>query len=87
MAKKILDGIVVSDKMDKTGVVLVSRRYAHPKYGKVVSTSKKYHFHDEKNVCKVGYRVKIIESRPLSKTKTWQLHSVVSVSEDSSVQL
>ena len=64
-------GRVVSDKMDKTVTVLVERKVKHPLIGKVVRQSKKFHAHDETNSCKEGDVVTIVESRPLSKTKTW----------------
>ncbi len=73
MTKKILEGKVVSDKSDKTIVVEVKRRFVHPFYGKVISRSKKYHAHDEKNKFKKGDFVKIIESKPISKLKTWEV--------------
>ena len=73
MTKKILEGKVVSDKSDKTIVVEVKRRFVHPFYGKVISRSKKYHAHDEKNKFKIGDAVKIIESRPFSKKKRWEV--------------
>ena len=66
-----LTGRVVSDKMDKTVTVLVERKVKHPLIGKVVRQSKKFHAHDETNSCKEGDLVTIVESRPLSKTKTW----------------
>ncbi len=69
--KRTLIGRVVSDKMDKTVTVLVERRVKHPMYGKVITTSKKYHAHNENNEAKLGDKVEIQESRPLSKTKTW----------------
>ncbi|TDJ04359.1 MAG: 30S ribosomal protein S17 [Deltaproteobacteria bacterium] len=71
--KKRLEGIVTSDKSDKTIVVTVQRRYKHPKYSKFLFKSAKYHAHDENNVAKVGDRVTIVESRPYSKNKTWEL--------------
>ena len=71
MSKKILDGKVISDRNDKTIVVLVKRRYAHPFFGKVITSSKKYHAHDAKNKFKVGENVKIMESKPFSKKKKW----------------
>tara|TARA_B100000427_G_C15228767_1_gene472430 strand:- start:413 stop:640 length:228 start_codon:yes stop_codon:yes gene_type:complete len=74
MSKKILNGKVVSDKNNKTIVVLVKRRYAHPFFGKVITSSKKYHVHDEKNNFKVGDEVKIIESKPFSKNKRWEVY-------------
>ena len=73
MPKKILSGIVVSDKPDKTITVVVERKYQHPIFKKVIKSKKKYAAHDEKNQCKVGDKVKIIESRPYSKTKKFQL--------------
>lgn len=72
-----LTGKVVSDKMDKTVVVLVERKVKHPLYGKVIRKSKKFHAHDETNSCSVGDVVTIIETRPLSKTKTWVVKSLV----------
>ena len=73
MPKKILDGIVVSDKGDKSITVLVERKYQHPVLKKVIKSKKKYAAHDEKNQCKVGDKVKIIESKPYSKTKKFQV--------------
>ncbi len=73
MTKRILEGKVISDKSDKTIVVEVKRRFVHPFYGKVISRSKKYHAHDEKNKFKKGDLVKIIESRPISKLKSWEV--------------
>ena len=73
MTKRVLKGKVVSDKSDKTIVVEVKRRFIHPFYGKVISRSKKYHAHDEKNKYKIGDVVKIIESKPISKLKTWEV--------------
>lgn len=74
--KKTLDGIVVSDTNDKTIVVKVVRRLKHATYNKFVSSSKKFHAHDEANKAKVGDKVTIIESRPYSKMKKWELLSV-----------
>ena len=71
MPKRILQGVVVSDKMDKSVVVRVERRVMHPVYKKYIKRSTKYTAHDEKNLCKVGDVVQIMESRPLSKTKSW----------------
>ena len=71
MPKRILQGVVVSDKMDKTVVVQVERRVMHPVYKKYIKSSKKYHAHDENNACKVGDIVRIQECRPISKTVTW----------------
>ena len=73
MTKKVLEGKVVSDKSNKTIVVEVKRRFTHPFYGKVISRSKKYHAHDEKNKFKKGDVVKIIESKPISKLKSWEV--------------
>ena len=71
MPKRILQGVVVSDKMDKSVVVQVERRVMHPVYKKYIKRSAKYTAHDENNQFQVGDVVQIIESRPLSKTKTW----------------
>ena len=71
MTKKILNGKVIRDKNDKTVIVLVKRKYSHPFFSKVITTSKKYHVHDEKNKFKIGDEVKIRESRPYSKKKRW----------------
>ena len=73
MSKKILKGKVIRDKNDKTVVVLVKRKYSHPFFKKVVNSSKKYHAHDEENKFKVGEDVKIIESKPFSKLKKWEV--------------
>ena len=73
MSKKKLNGKVVRDKNDKTVVVLVKRKYSHPFFGKVITTSKKYHVHDEKNKFKIGDEVNIIESKPYSKKKRWEI--------------
>ena len=73
MPKRILRGVVVSDKADKTIVVSVERRFKHPKLQKIVRRSKKYRAHDEANIWKVGDKVRIEECRPLSKTKSWRL--------------
>jgi small subunit ribosomal protein S17 len=75
--RKVRVGTVVSDKADKTVVVLVERRLSHPLYGKSVARSKKYHVHDEKNEFKVGDTVRITETRPLSKTKRWRVVGLV----------
>jgi small subunit ribosomal protein S17 len=71
--RKVRIGVVVSDKADKTVVVKVERRFAHPLYGKGVARTRKYHAHDEKNEYKVGDTVRITETRPLSKTKRWRV--------------
>ncbi|KKR70217.1 MAG: 30S ribosomal protein S17 [Candidatus Nomurabacteria bacterium GW2011_GWB1_40_7] len=70
---KFLKGVVVSDKMDKTVVVSVSRFVKHPLYGKFYKVSKKYKAHDENNVCKVGDKVEIVETRPISKDKKFKV--------------
>lgn len=75
MPKRILQGVVVSNKADKTAIVKVERRFMHPIYKKTVRTSKKYAAHDEANSCKPGDLVKIIESRPISRTKSWMILS------------
>ena len=75
--KKELVGEVVSDKMDKTIVVQVERRVQHPRYKKVITKYKKFYVHDEKSEAGVGDRVRIVESRPLSKLKRWALVQVV----------
>jgi small subunit ribosomal protein S17 len=74
---RTLDGVVTSNKMDKTVTVLVERKVKHPLYGKYVVKSKKYHVHDEKNECNVGDTVLIMETRPLSKTKRWRLVEII----------
>ena len=71
MPKRILQGVVVSDKNTKTVVVKVERRFLHPAMGKTVRRSKKYHAHDEKGEYKMGDLVEIAETRPISKTKNW----------------
>lgn len=71
MPKRILEGDVVSDKTDKTVTVLVERRFMHPMYKKYVKRTDKYSAHDENNAFKTGDRVRIIECRPMSKTKRW----------------
>lgn len=71
--KRTLQGVVVSDKMAKTVVVAVDRLVAHPKYKKRFKVTKKYHVHDEENKCKIGDKVLIRESRPLSRTKRWRI--------------
>ena len=73
MTKKILKGVVTSAKSNKTIVVEVVRKFRHPFYEKVIKRSKKYHAHDEKNMFKEGQKVSIIESRPISKKKTWKV--------------
>ena len=75
--RKIRVGVVSSNKMDKSIVVLVERKVKHPLYGKFVKKSTKFHAHDEKNECSIGDTVKIMETRPISKTKRWRLVEVV----------
>ena len=75
--KRTLVGRVVSDKMEKTVTVLVERKVKHPMYGKVMVRSKKYHAHNEGNSAKAGDLVEIIETRPVSRTKTWAVTSVL----------
>ena len=77
MAVKERVGDVVSDKMDKTVVVAIENRSPHPKYGKIVVRTKKYKVHDEENQCKIGDRVRIKETRPLSKTKRWTVAEII----------
>jgi small subunit ribosomal protein S17 len=79
MAVKERMGLVVSDKMQKTVVVAVENRSPHPKYGKIVVQTRRYKVHDEENKCKVGDRVRIQETRPLSKTKRWQVTEILTV--------
>ena len=73
MPKKILTGIVISDKPNKTITVVVERKYSHPLLKKVIKVKKKYNVHDENNKCVVGEQIKIKQCRPISKTKTWVL--------------
>ena len=73
MPKRVLQGVVVSDKNDKTVVVRVERRFTHPLFKKTVRRSKKYHAHDEANAAKEGDVVRIEECRPVSKLKSWKL--------------
>jgi len=80
MAVKERVGTVVSDKMDKTVVVAIENRSPHPKYGKIVVKTKRYKAHDEENQCKQGDRVRIRETRPLSRTKRWTVAEILSAS-------
>ena len=73
MPKRVLTGNIVSDKGDKTVVVLVERKVKHPLYGKIIRRSKKYHAHDESNEYKAGEVVRIEETAPISKLKTWKV--------------
>ncbi len=75
--RKIRVGVVSSNKMDKTVTVAVERKVKHPIYGKFVKKTTRFHAHDEKNECSIGDLVKIMETRPLSKTKRWRLVEVV----------
>ncbi|MCP6757792.1 MAG: 30S ribosomal protein S17 [Fischerella sp. CENA71] len=77
MAVKERIGLVVSDKMQKTVVVAIENRAPHPKYGKIVVNTRRYKAHDEENRCKIGDRVRIQETRPLSKTKRWQVAEIL----------
>lgn len=73
MPKRVMQGVVVSDKMDKTVTVKVERRIKHPLYKKFINRSKKYAAHDENNACKIGDIVSIRECRPISKRKKWEV--------------
>ena len=75
--RKVREGLVVSNKMDKTIVVRVERRLRHPLYGKEIKRSKKFYAHDEENKANVGDRVRIQETRPMSKQKRWRLVDVL----------
>ena len=75
--RKTLLGEVVSDRMHKTITVMVERRVRHPIYERVIRRRKKYHAHDERNQCQIGDMVRIVETRPLSRTKRWRLQEVV----------
>jgi len=79
---KTLTGTVISDKMDKTAVVLFERKVKHPKYGKYIKKSTKYKIHDENNLCKEGDVVTITETRPISKDKSWKLVEVLGAKEN-----
>ena len=81
MPKRILQGVVVSDKADKTIVVNVERRFTHPVMKKTVRRTKKYHAHDEANTAKIGDVVRIEECRPVSKSKTWNLLEKVAAAD------
>lgn len=75
--RKVRVGRVVSDKMDKTAVVSVERTTRHPLYGKTIRVSKKYKVHDPENACSIGDKVRIMETRPLSKEKRWRLVEII----------
>lgn len=79
--RKVRQGVVVSDKMEKTVVVRVERRTTHPLYRKTVTRSEKLHAHDEANDAGIGDRVRIVETRPLSKTKRWRVLEVLERAE------
>ncbi|MGB3672454.1 MAG: 30S ribosomal protein S17 [Phormidesmis sp.] len=81
MAAKERVGLVVSNKMDKTVVVAVESRVQHKKYGKIMVRTQRYKAHDEENTCKEGDRVKISETRPMSRTKRWIVADILSSSE------
>ncbi|MES1992403.1 MAG: 30S ribosomal protein S17 [Pseudomonadota bacterium] len=74
---RTLVGRVVSDKMDKTITIAIERRVKHPLYGKYVTRTSKLHAHDEENTCQEGDLVRVVESRPISKSKSWQLVEIV----------
>lgn len=80
--RKVRQGVVVSDKSEKTVVVRVDRKMTHRLYKKVIRRSKKYHVHDEENTGKIGDVVRIMECRPLSRTKRWRLMEVVQRAEE-----
>ena len=86
MPKRILTGTVTSDKTDKTVTVLVERKVKHPLYGKIMRRSKKYHAHDEDNTFKMGDTVRIEETKPISKTKTWKVIETVKASKGVAVE-
>jgi small subunit ribosomal protein S17 len=79
--RKVREGVVVSDKMDKTVVVLEEKMVLHPLYKKRVKKSKKFKAHDENNACKVGDKVRIMETRPLSKDKNWRVVEIIEKAE------
>lgn len=75
--RKTVIGLVVSDRMEKSAVVMVERRFRHALYKKYVTKSTKYMIHDQENVCRIGDRVRIMETRPLSRRKKWRLVEVI----------
>ncbi|MBQ9735901.1 MAG: 30S ribosomal protein S17 [Clostridia bacterium] len=75
--RKVRVGTVVSNKMDKTIVVAIADHVRHPKYNKIIKRTIKIHAHDEQNVCSVGDKVSVMETRPLSKTKRWRLVEII----------
>lgn len=86
MPKRILIGTVTSDKTDKTVTVLVERKVKHPLYGKIIRRSKRYHAHDEANEYVVGDFVRIEETKPISKTKTWRVIDRLRASKGQAVE-
>jgi len=86
MPKRILTGTVVSDKTDKTVTVLVERKVKHPLYGKIIRRSKKYHAHDEENAYQTGERVRIEETKPISKTKSWKVLDRLQASKGTAIE-
>ncbi len=81
--RKVRQGVVVSDRMDKTIVVNVERYFKHPVYKKYIRRHKKYMAHDEENICRIGDVVQIVETRPISKNKCWRLRSVIEKASES----
>ncbi|RKZ94481.1 MAG: 30S ribosomal protein S17 [Gammaproteobacteria bacterium] len=75
--QRTVNGVVLSDKMDKTATVMIERKVKHPLYGKYIKRSTKLHVHDENNECGIGDTVSIAECRPMSKTKSWALVEVI----------
>ncbi|MBU2646873.1 30S ribosomal protein S17 [bacterium] len=75
--KKVLQGVIVSDKMEKTAVALVERTVQHALYKRTIKRSKKYKIHDEENACQIGDHVRLIECKPISKDKCWRLLDIV----------
>ena len=75
--RKVRVGMVVSDKMDKTCVVAIEDNVKHPVYGKIIKRTLKVHAHDEENTCGIGDKVRIMETRPLSKTKRWRVVEII----------
>ena len=86
MPKRVLTGTIVSDKTDKTVVVSVERRVKHPLYGKIIKRSKKYHAHDEGNEFREGETVRIEETKPISKLKTWTVVERVNAGRGEAVE-
>ncbi len=86
MPKRILTGTVTSDKTDKTVTVLVERKVKHPLYGKIIRRSKKYHAHDEGNEYHTGDKVRIEETRPISKSKSWKVLDRVAASKGVAIE-